>query len=133
MTIATANEPTGGKTMGERMVAYCGITCTDCDAFIATQAEDMNALEKMAAAASEQLNVEMTVADAMCDGCRSTTGRQIGYCHECAIRVCAVQKHVETCAHCSDYACEKVEGFSKPGTPHRATLDQIYADLKGAS
>ena len=118
--------------MSERMVAYCGIVCTDCEAYIATQAEDMEALERMAKAASEQLNMEMTVADAMCDGCKATTGRQIGYCHQCAVRTCAVQKHVETCAHCTDFACETVDGFSKPGTPHRATLDEIYAGLQEA-
>ena len=118
--------------MSERMIAYCGIVCTDCDAYIATQAEDTEALERMAREASEQLNVEMTVADAMCDGCKSTTGRQIGYCHECSIRTCATQMHVETCAHCASFACDKVEGFSKPGTPHRATLDQIYSSLQEA-
>jgi len=118
--------------MSERMVAYCGIVCTDCDAYIATQAEDMEALQEMAAKASGQLGIEMTAADGMCDGCKATTGRQIGYCHDCGVRSCAVQKHVETCAHCTDYPCDVVEGFSTPGTPHRATLDQIYADLQSA-
>lgn len=116
--------------MSERMVAYCGIVCTDCEAYKATQAEDMEALERMAKEASEKLNVEMTVADAMCDGCMSTTGRRIQYCHECAIRTCAVQKDIENCAHCGDYACDKIEAFSKPGTPHRATLDGIFEGLK---
>jgi len=115
--------------MDERMVAYCGIVCTDCDAYKATQAEDMDALTAMAEKASGEFGMEMTVADAMCDGCLATTGRQIGYCHECAIRLCAVPKHVETCAHCDAFACDKVEGFSKPGTPHRKTLDDIWASL----
>jgi hypothetical protein len=115
--------------MDERMVAYCGIVCTDCDAHKATQAEDMDALEKAAKKTAEEFGVELTAADMMCDGCLSTTGRQIGYCHECAIRLCAVPKGVETCAHCDDYACDKVEAFSKPGTPHRKTLDGIRASL----
>jgi len=113
--------------MSERMVAYCGLVCTDCDAYKATQAEDIEALTRMAAEASMKFGMEMTAADGMCDGCRATTGRQIGYCHECAIRRCAVQKHIETCAHCSEYACDKVEAFSKPGTAHRQTLDDLWA------
>jgi hypothetical protein len=115
--------------MDDRMVAYCGLTCTDCDAYKATQAEDMDALERMAKEATEQLGEEMTLADAMCDGCRSLTGRRIAYCHQCVIRLCAVQKHIENCAHCEEYPCEKVEGFSKPGSPHRETLDGIWASL----
>ncbi|MFC2078010.1 DUF3795 domain-containing protein [Candidatus Bipolaricaulota bacterium] len=115
--------------MSDRMMGYCGLICTDCEAFTATQAEDMVTLSRMAKEASEQLGVEMTMADAMCDGCQAKTGRQIGYCHECAIRLCAVQKHIENCAHCDDYACEKIEGFSKPGSPQRATLDNIRSSL----
>jgi len=118
--------------MEERMVAYCGLICTECDAFIATQAENMEALERMAKEATKQLGAEMTVADAMCDGCRAATGRQIGYCHECAIRLCGVQKHIDNCAHCGDYPCEKIESFSKPGSAHRKTLDGIHASLQAS-
>jgi len=114
----------------ERMVAYCGLVCTDCEAYEATQAEDMEALARMADQASEQFGVEMTAADAMCDGCLATTGRRIPYCHECAIRLCAVQRHVASCAHCDDYPCEKIEAFSKPGSPRRATLDEIQSSIE---
>jgi hypothetical protein len=116
--------------MADRMIAYCGLVCTDCDAYTATQAGDMEALARMAEEASRQFGMEMTAADAMCDGCRATTGRQIGYCHECGIRLCAVQKHIETCAHCTDYACDKVEAFSKPGSEHRKVLDDLREALQ---
>jgi len=116
--------------MNDRMVAYCGIVCTDCEAYIATQAGDMDALERMARKGSEEYGIDMAAADSMCDGCLPTTGRQIGYCHECAIRLCAVPRHVETCAHCGEYPCDKVEAFSKPGTPHRKTLDAVRAALQ---
>ena len=119
--------------MDDRMIAYCGITCTECDAYKATQAEDMEALERMAKEAAEQLDTEMTVADAMCDGCHATTARQIGYCHVCAIRLCAVPRHIETCAHCDEYPCDRIEDFSKPGSDRRKTLDGIYSSLNSAS
>ena len=119
--------------MNDRMIAYCGITCTDCDAYKATQANDIDALERMAKETSEQFGMEMTAADSMCDGCLSTTGRQIGYCHECAIRLCAIPRHVETCAHCDEYPCDRIEAFSKPDTPHRKTLDEICSSLHPAS
>ncbi|MEN6369994.1 MAG: DUF3795 domain-containing protein [Thermotogota bacterium] len=114
----------------KRMVAYCGIVCTECDAFIATQAGDREALEQMAKRASEELGIPMTADDGMCDGCLATTGRQIGYCAQCAIRACAAENLVENCAHCSDYPCLKIEGFAKPGSKHRATLDAIHGKLE---
>jgi len=61
--------PEGGQGMGERMIAYCGITCTNCDAYKAMQAGDMEALERMAKKTSEDFGLELTPADAMCDGC----------------------------------------------------------------
>ena len=110
----------------ERMLAYCGLVCTDCKAYTATQAEDLVALEKMAAQASSEFGMEMTIADAMCDGCLATTGRQIGYCHECAVRTCAVAKNVESCAHCESYVCETIAGFATPGSEHRTRLDELH-------
>jgi hypothetical protein len=106
------------------------LICTDCDAYKATQSEGTEALERMAKEASEQFGTEMAVAGAMCDGCRATTGRQIGYRHQCAIRLCAVPKHIETCAHCDEYACEKVDGFVEPGSAHRETLDDVWSSLR---
>jgi len=113
-----------------RMIAYCGLVCTDCDAYVATQAEDMEALTRIAKSASEQLGVEMMAADAMCDGCLSTTGRQIGYCHSCKIRQCAKAKHVENCAHCESYPCDTLSEFAAVGSPQRAVLEEIQKHLE---
>jgi len=115
------------------MIAYCGLVCTDCDAYKATQAGDMEALAKMAEEASVQFDMEMTAADSMCDGCHATSGRQIGYCHECAIRLCAIHRDIQTCAECDEYPCDKIEAFSKPGSAHRGTLDEIWATLRPES
>jgi hypothetical protein len=118
------------ETMDERIVATCGIVCSECDAYKATQSNDREALEGMAAEASKQLGVEMTADDTMCDGCLGSSGRQISYCAVCAIRACGVENLVENCAHCEDYPCEKIEAFAKPGSAHRRTLDAIRAELE---
>ena len=115
--------------MERRMVAYCGIVCSECDAFVATQAQDREALEKMAKRTSEEFGISMTADDAQCDGCLATTGRQIGYCGQCAIRACGADYLVENCAHCDEYACPNIEAFAKPGSKHRATLDAIHEKL----
>jgi len=116
--------------MNDRMIAYCGLVCTDCDAYKATQAGDMEALARTAKQTSEQFGMEFAAADMMCDGCHATTGRQIDYCHECAIRRCALPRRIETCAHCPAFPCERIEAFAKPGAAHRKTLDDIQRALE---
>jgi hypothetical protein len=73
--------------------------------------------------------MDLTAADAMCDGCIARSGRRIPYCHQREIRLCAVQKHIENCAHCADDQCEKIDAFSPTGKPRRTTLDAIRASL----
>lgn len=40
----------------DKMIAYCGLVCTNCPAYVATQADDRDALEKVAAQWREQFN-----------------------------------------------------------------------------
>ena len=110
----------------DKMIAYCGLVCTDCEAYIATQANDQAALEKMAARAREEYNMpDATVESAMCDGCLGSDGRKIGYCFQCEIRACGVARGVADCAHCPKYACEKLAEFFGMATNARAVLDQV--------
>jgi hypothetical protein len=114
----------------DKMIAYCGLVCTDCEAYIATQANDLAALERMAARAREQFNnPDLTVESAMCDGCLSDSERLCGYCFECQVRACGLGRGVVNCAHCANYACGKLEGFFDMAPHARATLDGIYAGL----
>ncbi len=107
------------------IVAHCGIVCTECDAHRATRAGDREVLARMAAEASVQLGVEMAADDMLCDGCLGASGRQIPYCAVCTIRACAMENLVENCAHCEDYACDRIDAFAPPGSAHRRTLDEI--------
>jgi hypothetical protein len=117
----------------KEIIAYCGLVCSDCPAYVATQANDMAALEKVAAQWREQFNSpELTAESILCDGCLAGEGsRQIGYCAMCEIRACGMQKGVANCAHCSDYACEKVEAFFAHAPNARSVLDGIRSGLAG--
>jgi len=95
----------------KRKIAYCGIICTKCPVYKATQADDDNAREAVAALWSRQYGIEMKPGDANCDGCRRTNGCLIGHCRTCGIRACGMQKKVDTCAECPDYACEQLKLF----------------------
>ena len=118
----------------DKIIAYCGLVCTDCEAYIATQANDLAALEQMVARAREQFNnPDLTVESATCDGCLGSGGRKCGYCFECQIRACGMERNVVNCAYCDDYArhggCEKLEGFFGMAPHARTSLDSIRAGL----
>ncbi|MBN1483676.1 MAG: DUF3795 domain-containing protein [Chloroflexia bacterium] len=108
----------------ERMVAYCGLICTDCPAFVATQADDMEALERVAAQWREEYDAPgITVESVLCDGCLGEQGRKCGHWSECEIRACAMGRGVANCGLCADYACERIEGFFGFVPDARAVLD----------
>ena len=109
----------------EKMIAYCGLVCTACPAYIATQNDDMEALQKVAEQWSKEFNASLTAEGCLCDGCLATTGRQIGHCSECQIRACGIEKGVRNCAHCADYGCEKLEEFFGFAPDARTTLEEV--------
>ena len=92
----------------EKMIAYCGIICSECDAFVATQNGDDTKRKEVAELWTREYDVDIKTEDINCDGCLADTGRLIGYCHTCEIRKCGQEKGVVNCAYCDDYACDKL-------------------------
>ena len=91
------------------MIAYCGLDCEKCDAYIATKNNDQALREKTAKLWSELNNVTILPEHINCEGCR-TNGVKTYYCDNlCAIRQCAMKKNVSTCGDCAQMEqCEKV-------------------------
>ena len=113
-----------------KIVAYCGLVCSECPAYTATQANDRAALEQVAAQWREQYNApDITVEGVICDGCLGTDGRHCAHCFECNIRACGMERGVENCAHCDDYACEKLEGFFRFAPQAKVSLEGIRQGL----
>jgi hypothetical protein len=92
----------------QEMIAYCGLICTGCPAFIATQKDDNAERQKVVEKWSSEKN-PMTIEDINCDGCIAVGKRLIKFCNECEVRACGIEKKVENCAHCDDFACDKLE------------------------
>jgi len=114
----------------DKIIAYCGLVCTDCPAYIATQANDQAALEQVAAQWREEYDTpNITVESVICDGCLTSAGRHCSHCFECEIRACGVERGVVNCAHCADYACEKMGVFFGIVPDARAVLDEIRRTL----
>lgn len=111
----------------EKMIAHCGLVCTDCEAYLATQRGDMDALARLAERARKEFGVDLPPHAHMCNGCLATSGRQIPYCGTCAIRACGVVRQVANCGHCPDYPCETL--LPHASADQKATLDAIRANL----
>ena len=113
----------------ERMVAFCGIVCTDCKAFIATREDDDAKRRDVAEAWSKAFAKEIKPEEINCDGCLTRDGRHIGYCSICEIRKCGMEKGVKNCAYCIDYKCEKLIKFFEQAPEAKKTLEEIRRQL----
>lgn len=118
--------------METQIIAYCGINCANCDAFKATQAGDTEELARVAALWREEYDPTLTVETIRCDGCSTTGGRLGGYCPECPVRACAIDRGVQTCAYCEDYGCETLEGFLSHAAGLREALDKMRAEWQAS-
>lgn len=91
--------------MKSRIVAPCGIVCTDCPAYLATQSDDMEKLQEVAERWSSEDQL-FEAKDLVCEGCFSD--RLYAFCAECEARECAIQKGYSVCSICSMYPCDRL-------------------------
>jgi RecJ-like exonuclease len=114
----------------ERVVAYCGIICSDCPTFKATRMDDDAERRRVAKQWTKQYDKEFKMEDINCDGCLTEGLRVFSYCNVCEIRKCAKERKVENCAYCGDYACEKLSKLFDEFGPAKEVLDEIRASPK---
>ena len=91
------------------MIAYCGLDCEKCDAYLATINDDQ-ALREQTAKLWSELNHALILPEHInCQGCR-VDGTKTVYCESlCGIRQCALQKGVTTCGDCPELeSCQTV-------------------------
>ena len=113
----------------EEMIAYCGLVCTDCGAFIATQNNDDAKRREVAEQWTKQFNHEFKPEEINCDGCMTDTGKVFSYCNICEIRKCGQEKGVVNCAYCNDYGCKKLSDFFEMAPDCKTTLNEIRKGL----
>lgn len=92
------------------MIAYCGLDCEKCDAYLATIHNDQALREKTAKLWAKLNNAPILPEHINCEGCR-VDGTKTVYCDTlCGIRQCALKKGVTTCGGCQDLKkCQTVE------------------------
>ncbi len=115
----------------DALIAFCGLNCAACEAYLATQANDEAAKERVAVKWRQEHNhPAITAAYVTCDGCTTLDGREGGHCLECDIRACGIEHQVANCAHCAGYStCEKLARFFGFVPDAKARLDEIRRTL----
>ena len=113
----------------EKMIAVCGIKCSECPAFLATQENDDLKRKEVAEQWSKEYQAEFKAEDINCDGCHSVTGRLFSNCKVCEIRKCCQEKDLKNCAYCNEYSCPKLSQFFLMVPQGKAVLDKIKEGL----
>jgi hypothetical protein len=115
-----------GKNMKEnKILAYCGIDCGACPAYVATQNDDDALRAETARKWTELYKAERRVEDVNCDGCPGDSGRLFVYCGACEVRRCAREKQVATCAVCPEYSCARLDEFCALMPTARELLEKL--------
>lgn len=117
---------------GERIIARCGLICSECPAFLATQAGDADKIAETAAMWSKAYGVKVLPDDVWCDGC-VPPGLKCGHCSDCEVRDCAEDRDMDNCGLCPDMpGCDTIQNFFKIAPNARQVIISI-ADGKANS
>ena len=94
-------------------IAYCGIDCNKCPAFIATVENDDQKRKETSVMWSKMFNVNIDPKEINCNGCQ-TDGALFSHCKVCEIRKCGMDKGTENCGKCKEFdGCSKIQDFIK--------------------
>lgn len=91
-------------------IAYCGLDCEACDAYLATLRDDQALRERTAKLWAEANQVPILPEHINCEGCREDGAKTV-YCEQlCGIRRCALKRSVATCGDCVDMETCQIVG-----------------------
>lgn len=110
-----------------RILGMCGIVCSECGAYLATQADDLEAKQRVI----EQWRVEFNapgigIDHVTCDGCMEGGRQSIGHLPVCGIRKCGIEHGVSNCGQCPEYVCAELEKWFGVVPETRAVLDEEH-------
>ena len=114
----------------ETIIGACGLVCSECKAYKATQAYDSVAIACIAEQWSKQYKVEFKPEDVWCEGCMTAGQRKNRHCATgCGIRACVQSRGLSDCAQCPDYTCDKLKEFfayfGDKESPAKVMLDAL--------
>jgi hypothetical protein len=128
------------ENVQSQMMAVCGLDCGTCDIRRAPTDPDSAQVvvawfRKMGWLEEDEGIVEVIERRMYCNGCRAD--RSVHWSPECPLLICCVdERHLEHCAQCQDFMCEKLEAFANDEHEHHReaveTLKRLAADTRGS-
>jgi hypothetical protein len=112
------------------MVAFCGLDCYECGAFLATKENDAQKRAEVAQEWSKLFKVEIKPEEINCDGCLSEGQRLFNYCKVCEIRKCGKEKSLKNFGYCGEYPCHKLDFIFSNASDAYNQLDKINSRLR---
>ena len=107
------------------MIACCGLDCSKCEAYLATQEDNDVKRAEVAKKWSVLYKADIKPEHINCDGCR-TGGKKFFYCSEvCELRKCCMEKELENCAACESYICDKLKSFIELAPEAGSALEKL--------
>jgi len=95
----------------EKLIAYCGLNCAECGAYLAKQNNDQALRIETAAKWKEAHGANYAPEMINCDSCKGI-GALVPHCTECEVRKCAVEKCVVNCGTCDEFkTCKTINDF----------------------
>lgn len=120
---------TAASVKGE-IRAFCGLDCTQCEAFIATQNDDSAMRIETAKKWSKLYHADIRPEEINCSGCKSESDLIFRHCRVCEIRKCGQKRKEIHCAACNDYPCSKLEDFFKMAPELRKVLEKLKERIR---
>ncbi len=112
------------------MIAFCGLNCSMCPMYIATQADDDAGRAKAAEMLEKNYGLTFKPEEINCDGCHTKNGRILGYCKSCKMRACGMEKELEHCGHCDEQPCEFLTEFHTFSPNAKKAFDAVVESIK---
>lgn len=110
-----------------KLIGCCGILCSECEAYIATQNKDYEKIKDLAKQWSTE-DYKIKPEEMICYGCCTKSVKKFKFCNECEIRLCSVEKAIENCAFCSEYPCKKLDKPFEISPENKKRLDELNAN-----
>ncbi len=115
-------------------ISYCGLICKGCPIYLASKEEDQTKKQQMIndiiSACREIYGINYNFEDINdCDGCKSESGIIFFGCRNCNIRKCAIEKGIDNCSYCDEYACEDLLAIFKTDREAKIRLENFRKDI----
>lgn len=116
----------------QKMIAFCGLNCAQCEEYLATLANDRHAKKLIAKKWQEEFKLAHVDPDSVnCDGCTEMDMRLSPFCLQCRVRACALARKVRNCAFCEMHPdCATLRDFFDHEPFAKASFEAYISSLK---